>query len=182
MTFRSSSIFSSSYTRFLAVGAITWFCIVAAVMCASFVAIRYNLIHWQFGSLLDYQIEKLQGDQPIDILLIGDSSFGKFCRCKAMVTQNRQERRFGGFDRRLQGLYGSLNMILRAARHHKLTAVIIMQTVDLMERSPNRMGNLYTAERLEDISRLGVLQHHRRAGQLGCRQENDLACPLFRSH
>ena len=32
-----------------------------------------------------------------------------------------------------------------------------MQTVDLMERSPNRMGNLYTAERLEDISRLGVL-------------------------
>ena len=111
MTFRSSSIFSSSYTRFLAVGAITWFCIVAAVMCASFVAIRYNLIHRQFGSLLDYQIEKLQGDQPIDILLVGDSSLGNSVDAKQWSHKTGKNvvsvALTGVYE-----LYGSLNIIL----------------------------------------------------------------------
>jgi len=125
-------------------------------MSASFVAIRYNLIRWQFGSLLAYQIKKLQNEEPIDVLLVGDSSLGN-------SVDARQWSRKTGKNvvsvalTGVYGLYGSLNMIQRAARHHRLSAVIIMQTVDLMTRVPNRMGNLYTAERLQDIGQLGVL-------------------------
>jgi len=157
MTSPSSSTSSFSYGRYLAVCAIACACVVAAAMAASFVAIRHNLIQWHFGDLLDYQRAKIEAPERIDILLVGDSSLGNGVDARQW-SQELGKRVVSVPLTGVYGLGGSLNMIKRAARRHRdISAIVIMQTADLMMRMPNRQGDLYTADRLSDIEDLRLL-------------------------
>lgn len=112
------------------------------------IAIRFNLLSWQFASLFKYQIAKLESGPPIDILLVGDSSLGNaidanwWSRKDNLVVVNVA----------LTGAYGyagSLQMLRRAAHNRGVKKVLVVQASDMMTRDISHEGALFSAETLD---------------------------------
>lgn len=131
--------------------------LILSAMAVSLVAIRHNLFAWHFSYLFDYQVAKLHGGPPIDILLVGDSSLGNGIDARQWSAED-------GIDVvnvALTGAYGyagSLQMLRRAAENRGVRNAVIVQTPDMMTRPISYEGALFSAVDLGVIAEMPVTE------------------------
>lgn len=120
----------------------------AAVL--SVAGFRFGLFTWHFSQLKQYQFDKLDHANALDILLVGDSSLGNAVDAKAWSEALQRPV----LSLALTGTYGyggSLNLIRRALRRHTPKTIIVFNTVKLMAREESGQGALFTARNLSDL-------------------------------
>lgn len=153
MTSRLSSISNSSLRRYL--GIATALFLAALVGLATLTAIGYGLglVDASNRNLFDYQVEKIDRADRVDIVFVGDSSLGNaidadlFGRLAGARTLNLA----------LSGTYGlgaSYNMIRRSFERHHPRLVVVMQSLKTMKRPEAAAGYFFTTDnpRWSDLS------------------------------
>ncbi len=151
-----SYISSSEAKRYVLIVAATAMLLSALAMAISFLAIHYRWVNWHFAQLYEYQLGKLKGNAPIEVLLVGDSSLGNVIDARGWSERLKRPV----VSVALTGVYGhagSLNMMRRAVRHHKIATIVVVQTIDSMTRDSNDQGLIHTAETLSDLRGLSPL-------------------------
>ena len=123
----------------------------ALVSLVSWLCLSHGLVGWHFAQLYRYQLAKLATSEPVALLLVGDSSLGNAVDARAWTRSLHQPV----LSLALSGDYGyrgTLNMIRRTLREQRPKAVVIFQTLDIATRKPSYEGQIYTAERLADLT------------------------------
>ena len=123
----------------------------ALVSLVSWLCLSHGLVGWHFAQLYRYQLAKLATSEPVALLLVGDSSLGNAVDARAWTRSLHQPV----LSLALSGDYGyrgTLNMIRRTLRKQRPKAVVIFQTLDIATRKPSYEGQIYTAERLADLT------------------------------
>ncbi|MDX6752524.1 hypothetical protein SH611_22215 [Geminicoccaceae bacterium 1502E] len=135
---------------YLATAAASGLFLAAAIAVVNVLGARADLMSIPGSGLLHRQLAKLEGPEPIDILLVGDSSLGN----TVIAEQWSEAMGETVVNAALTGRYGyvgSRNMIRRALRRHQPRMIVLVQTLDMATRKPSMEGDLLTAERWEDV-------------------------------
>lgn len=112
---------------------------------AGLLSVKYWLLHdVEYSDLLKYQLDKIEHATQIDTIFIGDSTLGNSVDARAFdaLTGRRS------LNLALTGLYGyagSFNMLRRAVEQHPVRLVVVVQTLDMMQRPVSYDGFLFTA-------------------------------------
>jgi hypothetical protein len=137
------TVTTPSFKRYLAIyGSIALLLFVAAgVWSADTAGERQG-----FNRLYRYQLDKLANTQgPIDTVLLGDSSLGNAVDAKLFGELAHGS----AINLALTGAYGyagSYNMLQRVLKRFKPRNVVIVNTVDMMQRESDDLGNLMSAD------------------------------------
>lgn len=107
--------------------------------------------------LYNYQIQKLEQETNPTIIFVGDSSLGNALDAKLFSQLSQQK----ALNLSLTGAYGyagSFNMAKRALQSKTVKTVVIVQTLDILQRPTSYEGFLYTMNGYTDLQSLQPLE------------------------
>jgi hypothetical protein len=107
---------------------------------------------FSYQKLYRYQLQKIKQSSP-EIVLIGDSSLGNAVDAK-LFTQLAQRKTINLALTGAYGFAGSLNMAKRVIQQLSVKQIIIMHTLDIVQRPTSYEGYLYSMNGPTDISSL----------------------------
>lgn len=122
------------------------FALLALILAAGggALATKYWLFHdVEHNDLLKYQLDKIEESAAVDTIFVGDSTLGNSLDSRTFdaLTGRRS------LNLALTGLYGyegSLNLMRRAVERHPVKLVVVVQTLDMMQRQVSYDGFLFT--------------------------------------
>lgn len=130
------------------------FLVVASLTVAAFclfgvLSIQHGWSAWHFARLQAYQTAKVGSLPEGALVLVGDSSLGNGVDARelsALLERPATSLALTG----AYGFAGSLNMARRSFRAADVSAVVVMQTMDMPNRRISHKGLVYTAGTIGD--------------------------------
>jgi hypothetical protein len=107
---------------------------------------------FSYQKLYRYQLQKIEQSSP-EIVLVGDSSLGNAVDAK-LFTQLAQRKTINLALTGAYGYAGSLNMAKRLIQQPSVKQIIVMHTLDIVQRPTSYEGYLYSMDGPTDVSPL----------------------------
>lgn len=121
------------------------------MLCAYKICFIEKIFGYQV--LYAYQKEKILSTQEIDTVFLGDSSLGNSINSEYFKTLSGLK----SINLALTGMYGyagSYNLLKAVTKKRKIKNVILMNTIDMMNRKTAYDGYIYTMETVDDLIEL----------------------------
>jgi hypothetical protein len=107
-----------------------------------YLALTYGLVEFRHDALVQRQVAEIEAPGfDAEIVMVGDSSLGNGIDAELFSRATGREATnlalIGSF-----GFAGSANMLERAARRGEVETALIVQTIDMLAREPDPLGDI----------------------------------------